>query len=97
MCVVLNLMAWKFFRGVVNPQSERAAKASEKMAQKCMDTLWISVAAGLLGDTLELEGKIEEAQSARESGEATARDLPEALQVVMRREMGEGTQTVDQL
>ena len=90
MCVVLNLMAWKFFRGVINPQSERAARASEKMAQKCMDNLWISVSAGLLADTLELEGNIEEARTTRENGHAVARGLPEALQVVMGRKMGDG-------
>jgi hypothetical protein len=86
MCIVLNFMSWKFFRGVVGEQAEKSARASQTLAQKCMDGLWISVSAGVLGDTLEAAGRIEEAKRARESGGLTASSLPEALQHAMKRE-----------
>ena len=67
-------------------QAEKSARASQTLAQKCMDGLWISVSAGVLGDTLEAAGRIEEAKRARESGGLTASSLPEALQHAMKRE-----------
>ena len=85
MCMVLNFMSWKFFRGNVGEQAEKSAKASQTLAQKCMDGLWMSVSAGVLGDTLEAAGRIEEAKRARESGAVTATALPEELQDAMRR------------
>ena len=84
MCMVLNLMSWKFFRGVVGEQAEKSAQASRSLAEKCMDTLWVSVASGVLGDTLEAAGRIEEAKLARANGERTAALLPEAIQAAMR-------------
>lgn len=86
MCMVLNFMSWKFFRGVVGDQAEKSARASQTLAQKCMDGLWTSVSAGVLGDTLEAAGRIEEAKKARQSGEMTALSLPEKLQEVMKKE-----------
>lgn len=86
MCMVLNFMSWKFFRGVVGEQAEKSARASQTLAQKCMDGLWMSVAAGTLGDTLEAAGRIEEAKRERANGGMTARTLPEGLQVAMSKE-----------
>ncbi|KAL6719632.1 hypothetical protein ACLMJK_001553 [Lecanora helva] len=83
MCMLLNLLSWRFFRGVVGEQSEKSAMTSQSQAQKCMDSLWISVSAGVLSDTLEAAGKTEEAKQVRENGEAAAATLPEALQVAM--------------
>lgn len=85
MCIVLNFMSWKFFRGVVGEQAEKSALASQTLAQKCMDGLWMSVSAGVLGDTLEATGRIEEAKRAREGGIMTAHSLPEGLREAMRR------------
>lgn len=92
-CMVLNFMCWKFFRGVVGDQSEKSAQASKNLAQKCMDSLWMSVAAGVLGDTLEAAGRIEEAKVEREKGEVVAMSLPEKLQKVMRHDVGGGDET----
>jgi len=89
MCMVLNFMSWKFFRGVVGEQAEKAARASQRLAHSCRDALWMSVAAGTLGNTLEAAGKIEEAEKGRRSGEATASGLPEGLQVAMEKEDGD--------
>ena len=90
MCMVLNFMSRKFFRGVVGEQAEKSARASQTLAQKCMDALWMSVAAGTLGDTLEAAGRIEEAKRERRAGEVTAGGLPEALQAAMSREREDG-------
>ena len=83
MCMVLNFMSWKFFRGVVGEQAERSARASQNLAQQCMSVLWMSVSAGLLGDTLEVAGRNEEAERAKQSGLKTSANLPQALQEAM--------------
>lgn len=80
MCMVLNLMSWIFFRGVVGEQAERSALASQNLAQQCLNGLWMSVSAGLLGDTLEVAGRTDEAERARQSGLKTSGSLPQALQ-----------------
>ena len=83
MCMVLNLMSWIFFRGVVGEQAERSALASQNLAQQCLNGLWMSVSAGLLGDTLEVAGRTDEAERARQSGLKTSGSLPQALQELM--------------
>ena len=89
-CMVLNFICFKFFRGVVGDQSEKSAQASQRLAQKCMDTLWMSVAAGVLSDTLEAAGRFEEARVERQRGELVARNLPEKLQEAMRGDGNDG-------
>ena len=96
MCMVLNFMSWKFFRGVVGGQAETSARASQNLAQQCMNGLWMSVSAGLLGDTLEVAGRTEEAERARQSGIKTSGSLPQALQEAMNRgHVGQIVPTVD--
>ncbi|KAL8693654.1 MAG: hypothetical protein Q9218_001564 [Villophora microphyllina] len=75
-CITLNFMSYKFFRGVVGEQAEKSARASENLARKGMDGLWKSVSAGLLADTLEMAGKGQEAESMREMGRDIAMGLP---------------------
>ena len=87
-------MSWKFFRGVVGEQAEKSAKASQTLAQQCKDSLWMSVSAGVIGDTLEAAGRIEEANRARENGLITARALPEGLQVAMQNSEDDGDVTM---
>ena len=88
--MVLTFMSWKFFRGVVGEQAEKSAKASQTLAQQCKDSLWMSVSAGVFGDTLEAAGRIEEAKRARENGLIAARGLPEGLQVAMQSSEDDG-------
>lgn len=85
MCMILNFMSWKFFRGVVGEQAEKSARASQMMAGHCMNGLWISVSAGLLGDTLEAAGRMEDAEKARQGGYKMSGSLPHAVQEVMKR------------
>lgn len=80
MCMTLNLMSWKFFRGVVGQQAEKSARASQSLANKGQDTLWMSVSAGLLGDTLEIQGRTGEADAVRVEGSRVAGTLPQAVQ-----------------
>ena len=78
--ITLNFMSWKFFRGVVGDQAENSARASQKLAKKSGDRLWISVADGLLADTLEVQGKLAEAEAARKEATVVAEGLPVGVQ-----------------
>ncbi|KAL8943933.1 MAG: hypothetical protein Q9216_000745 [Gyalolechia sp. 2 TL-2023] len=79
MCITLNFMSYKFFKGVVGEQAEKSARASENLARKGMDGLWKSVSAGVLGDTLEMAGRGEEAERIRNGGREIARGLPDGV------------------
>ncbi len=79
LCIALSLMFDKFFKGVVGEQSEKSARASETMARKGADALWKSVGAGVVGATLELAGRGEEAERVRDLGRDIARGLPEQV------------------
>ena len=79
-------MSWKFFRGVVAEQAEKSARASQGLAKKGRDPLWICVADGVLADTLEVQGKGEEAEKVRREGWEVAGRLPG---VMMREVEGE--------
>lgn len=81
-------MSYKFFKGVVGEQAEKSARASENLARKGMDALWRSVSAGVVGDTLEMAGKGEEAARVMGVGREIARGLPEG--VCRWEEEGEG-------
>ena len=83
MCITLNFMSWKFFRGVVAEQAEKGAVASQSLAKKGKDSLWTSVANGVLADTLNVQGKAAEADMVRKAGIELAGRLP----VVMQREI----------
>jgi hypothetical protein len=80
MCITLNFMSWKFFRGVVASQAEKSAGASHNLAKKGKDSLWISVADGALADTLEMQGKLDEAAAVRKEAVEAAGRLPAAMQ-----------------
>ena len=84
MCMVLNFMSWKFFRGVVGDQAESSAKASQSLAHQCMNGLWISVSAGLMAHTLEVAGRNEDAGRVRLGGVKTSASFPSALQESMK-------------
>ncbi|KAL8732009.1 MAG: hypothetical protein Q9181_004086 [Wetmoreana brouardii] len=89
-CITLNFMSYKFFKGVVGEQAEKSARASENLARKGMDALWQSVSAGLVADTLEMAGKGEEAERMRRVGREIARGLPEGVVMWEDKEGEEG-------
>ena len=72
-------MSWKFFRGVVAEQAEKSARASQTLARKGKDPLWISVADGCLADTLEVMGKGAEAEAVRREGWEVTERLPATM------------------
>lgn len=79
MCIVLNIMSWKFFQGVVTEQALKSARASLSMARKCADGLWGVVASAHLAKSLESSGRFDEAQVVLKSGRDMARVLPEEI------------------
>ena len=83
MCMVLHIMYWKFFSGVIGEQADKSARASLTLARKDGNSLWCLVAGGVLAETLEAAGRIEEAGRARQEGEEYATELPEKIQQAM--------------
>ncbi|EAW08657.1 uncharacterized protein ACLA_095900 [Aspergillus clavatus NRRL 1] len=78
-CMTLTFMSWKYFRGVVGEQAEKSARAGRAMAKKANDRLWVSVTDEMLAETLERQGKSEEAKGVREEGHRVMTGLPSAL------------------
>ncbi|RHZ45777.1 uncharacterized protein CDV56_103559 [Aspergillus thermomutatus] len=78
-CMTLTFMSWKYFRGVVGEQSEKSARAGRAMAKKANDRLWVSVTDEILAETLERQGKSEEAKGVRDEGHRVMTGLPSAL------------------
>jgi hypothetical protein len=76
--VILNFMCYRFFTGVVGDQAEKSARAGLKLARREGNPLWVSVAEGMLSDTLDVQGRREEAAVARNSASASsAKVFPE--------------------
>lgn len=78
-CITLTFMSWKYFRGVVGEQAEKSARAGRVMAAKASDRLWVSVTDDMLAETLERQGKGEEAGGVRDEGTRVMTGLPQAL------------------
>jgi hypothetical protein len=72
-------MSWKYFRGVVGEQAEKSARAGQAQAKKASDRLWVSVTDEVLAETLERQGKGEEASAVRDEGNRVMMGLPSAL------------------
>ncbi|KAI9813789.1 MAG: hypothetical protein M1827_003579 [Pycnora praestabilis] len=79
MCVTLNFMSWRFFRGVVGEQAEKSARAGMTLAKKGRNSLWTSVAGNMLADTLEVQGKFTEAATTRTEAIGLAESLSPGL------------------
>ncbi|KAL9112711.1 MAG: hypothetical protein Q9227_003014 [Pyrenula ochraceoflavens] len=75
-CITLSLMSNKFFKGVVGDQAEKSARAGQAVAKKSGNPLWISVTDGMLAETLEKQGKLEEAGRARHEAIRMLHALP---------------------
>ena len=79
-CVLLAMTSHKFFTGVIGAQAEKSAISSYNQARKACDSLWITVTAGLLADSLQVQGKPQEALKYHQEGLQIAQELPEELQ-----------------
>lgn len=79
LCMVLNIMYWKFFSGVVGDQAEKSARASQSMAKRLGNGLWIFLSAGVLWEHLEAAGRTDEAEACWEDMVDAAGLLPEGI------------------
>lgn len=77
--IALCLMQAKLFQGIVGEQALKSARAASQQAKKCGNTLWMSVADGMLAVSLETQGQIAEASNVH----AEACKQAVAVQVVM--------------
>jgi Cohesin loading factor len=89
--MTLSVMSAKFFKGVVGEQAEKSARAGQNMAYKSGMRLWMSVSNGMLAETLERQGKSEEAGRVQAQALRLAGMMPRALQ---RSEDDEGAGSV---
>ena len=94
MCMVLNIMSWKFFRGVVGEQAENSARASQAMAKRVGDRLWVCLSAGVIWEHLEAAGKNKEAEACWQEGCQAALSLPLDVRKVLELEENENTEDV---
>lgn len=79
LCMVLNIMYWRFFSGVVGDQAEKSARASQSMAKRLGNGLWTFLSAGVLWEHLEAAGRSDEAEACWEDMVDVARLLPEGV------------------
>ncbi|KAI9841042.1 MAG: hypothetical protein M1838_003792 [Thelocarpon superellum] len=79
-CIALNYMSGKYFRGVVGEQAVKSSQAAVKWAEDSSNSLWASVARGMLADTLEVQGRVPEATRVRaEATDLAGRVVPGLL------------------
>ena len=78
--MTLSVMSAKFFKGVVGEQAEKSARAGQNMAFKSGMKLWMSVSNGMLAETLERQGKRDEAERVRKAAVRIAGQMPRAVQ-----------------
>lgn len=74
LAIALNLMRSCLFESVVGDQAVKSAKAGRTQAQKAGNLLWMSVGEGMLAQTEEMQGQVEEAELLRRSGTAHANE-----------------------
>ncbi|CAJ2508004.1 Uu.00g091900.m01.CDS01 [Anthostomella pinea] len=62
--IALNLMRAKLFQSIVGDQALKSAKAASMQAKRSGNTLWMSVADGMLAQSYDVQGQAAEAQKA---------------------------------
>lgn len=68
LAMALNLMRARLFESVVGDQAMKSARAGQAQAKKSGNLLWMSVAEGMLAQTLEVHGQVAEARAIRGDG-----------------------------
>ncbi|KAK3994734.1 cohesin loading factor-domain-containing protein [Cladorrhinum sp. PSN332] len=79
--MALNIMRNKLFENVVGEQALKSAKAGAMQAKKSGNLLWMSVADGMLAQSHEMQGQINEARVARRNGVRLANEAYERTHV----------------
>jgi hypothetical protein len=67
LAISLSLMRHRLFENVVGDQATKSAKAASVRAQKAGNLLWISVAEGMMAQSHEVQGQMQEAEATRRS------------------------------
>ena len=78
--IALNIMRCRLFENVVGEQALKSAKACSAQAKKAGNLLWMSVADGMLAQSLEMQGAVAEAKSTKENGIRLANEAYERTQ-----------------
>lgn len=68
LAIALCLMRNCLFENVVGDQTVKSARAGSAQAKKTGNLLWMSLADGMLAQTCDMQGNVEEAQALREAG-----------------------------
>lgn len=92
--MTLSVMSAKFFKGVVGEQAEKSARAGQNMAYKSGMKMWMSVSNGMLAETLERQGKREEAERVQVQALRLAGQMPRMVQRFEGDERGGGSVAV---
>ncbi|KAK7888144.1 hypothetical protein LTR67_009021 [Exophiala xenobiotica] len=77
--LTLVYMQEKLFRGTVDEQAIKCARAASHQVRRWGDPMWMHVAAGLEAEALEVNGLLGDAQQRRADAEASWDKLPEAV------------------
>jgi hypothetical protein len=72
--IALNVMRRRLFEDVVGEQALKSARAGSAQAKRSGNVLWMSVADGMLAQSLEVQGALEEARKTRENGRRLANE-----------------------
>jgi hypothetical protein len=75
----LSLMCRLFFVDIVGAQAEKCGRAAQNYTKKANNQLWTCVADGMLANTLEKVGKVEESRVVKAEGVQLLQNLPSAL------------------
>jgi hypothetical protein len=65
--IALNLMRAKLFQNIVGEQALQCARAASQQAKRSGNMLWMSVADGMLAQSLDVQGQTGEAQNVYQS------------------------------
>jgi hypothetical protein len=80
--LALTYMQERLFRGVVDEQALKCAKAASHQSRRAGDPLWMHVAGGLEAQALEVNGAEEDAGKKKVEAETLFETLPEAVRSV---------------
>ncbi|XDG01955.1 hypothetical protein ABKA04_001570 [Annulohypoxylon sp. FPYF3050] len=77
--IALNVMRAKLFQDIVGDQALKSAKAASNQAKKSGNTLWMSVADGMLAQSFDVQGQSLDARKAWEDATQYARQAFEGM------------------
>ncbi|KAL2262475.1 hypothetical protein VTK26DRAFT_1206 [Humicola hyalothermophila] len=81
LAIALNIMRARLFENVVGEQALKSARAGSAQARKSGNVLWMSVAEGMLAQSYEMQGALEEARASREAGVRLANEAYAKTQI----------------